>query len=85
VTRAADRYAIDGSITVGADNRLTTTITMTDAGLGRDDTYRGQASYLQGVPRDQRQAVGTSQERYRQGRYDRTIRTVNGFVVSAPS
>jgi hypothetical protein len=81
LTRAADRYAIDGSITVGADNRLTTTITMTDAGLGRDDTYRGQASYLLGVPRDQRQAVGTSQEHYRQGRYDRTITTVNGFVV----
>ena len=81
VTRAADRYAIDGSITISADNRLTTTITMTDAGPGRDDTYQGQASYLLGVPRDQRQAVGTSRERYRQGRYDRTISTVNGFVV----
>jgi hypothetical protein len=54
---------------------------MTDAGLGHDDTYRGQASYLLDVPRDQRQATGTSQERYRAGGYDRTIRTENGFVV----
>ena len=40
VTRAALRYAIDGGITVSADNRLTTTITMTDAAdtaaAGRD-------------------------------------------------
>jgi hypothetical protein len=81
VTRAADRYALDGSITVGADNRLATTLTVSDAGLGRDDTYRGEASYLLGVDRDQRQAVGTSEERYRRGRYDKTIRTRNGFVV----
>jgi hypothetical protein len=85
VTRAADRYRLDGSITVGADNRLTTVLTMTDAGIGRDDTYRGQASYLLDVPRDQRQATGTSQERYRAGRYDRTIRTENGYVVRPPS
>jgi hypothetical protein len=81
VTRAADRYALDGSITVDAADRLTTTLTMTDAGLGHDDTYRGQASYLLDVPRDQRQATGTSEERYRAGGYDRTIRTENGFVV----
>ncbi|MFI6074614.1 peptide-N4-asparagine amidase [Actinoplanes sp. NPDC051343] len=81
VTRAADRYTLDGGITVDAGDRLTTTLTMTDAGLGRSDTYRGQASYLLDAPRDQRQATGTSEERYRQGRYDRTIRTRNGFVV----
>jgi hypothetical protein len=81
VTRAADRYALDGNITVDAADRLTTTLTVTDAGLGKDDTYRGQASFLLDVARDQRQATGTSQERYRQGRYDRTIRTENGYVV----
>jgi peptide N-acetyl-beta-D-glucosaminyl asparaginase amidase A len=84
-TRTADRYALDGSISIDATNRLTTTLTMTDAGLGRDDTYRGEAGYLLDVPRDQRQATGTSQERYRQGRYDRTIRTRNGFVIGPDS
>jgi hypothetical protein len=74
-------YSIDGSITVSPDNRLTTTITMTDAGTGYRDTYRGEASFTLGVPREQRHATGTSEERYRAGRYDRTIRTVNGFVV----
>lgn len=81
VTRAADRYGLDGRITVDADDRLTTTLTVTDAGIGRSDTYRGAASYLADAPRDQRQATGTSEERYREGRYDRTIRTRNGFVV----
>jgi hypothetical protein len=96
VTRSAKRYALDGSISVGADNRLTTTITMTDAatddtvgprGLRHrtlEDTYTGEAAYLLGVPRDQRHAVGTSKERYRLGgdvRYDRTIATRNGIVT----
>lgn len=54
---------------------------MTDAGLGGNDTYRGEAGCLLGVPREQRQATATSEERYRQGRYDRTIRTRNGSVV----
>src|SRR5262249_29270441 len=75
LTTAARRYAIDGSITVDADNRLTTTITMTDAATTvtghavrtLDDTYRGEASFTLGVPRDQRHAVGTSQERARLG------------------
>jgi hypothetical protein len=99
VTRSAKRYAIDGTITVAPDNRLTTTITVTDAatdtGAGPggatlrylDDTYRGEASWILGVPRDQRHAVGTSQERYRLDgdvRYDRTIRTRNGFVLDPP-
>jgi hypothetical protein len=83
-TRAADRYALDGTITVDGDNRLTTELTMTDAGLGRSDTYRGEAGYLLGVPRDQRQATGVSEERYRQGRYDKTIRTRNGVIATGP-
>jgi hypothetical protein len=97
VTHSARRYAIDGAISIATDNRLTTTITMTDAatddGFGLcglqhrtlDDRYTGQASFLLGVPREQRHAVGTSKERYRLGgdtRYDRTITTDNGIVTS---
>jgi hypothetical protein len=82
---AARRYAIDGVITVSPDNRLTTTITMTDAAtIGRqtlDDTYTGEATFTLGVPRDQRHATGTSRERYRTDSYDKTIATRNGFVV----
>jgi hypothetical protein len=93
LTRTARRYAIDGVITIAADNRLTTTITMTDAATmttpGRrprtlDDTYRGEATFTLGVPRDQRHAVGVSRERYqlRGDRcFDHTIETRNGFVV----
>jgi hypothetical protein len=92
VTRSARRYGLDGSITVDAADRLTTTLTMTDAatlwGPRRgtlDDTYQGSASFLLGVPRDQRHAVGTSLERYRltgDARYDHTIETQNGFVTT---
>jgi hypothetical protein len=85
LTRSSKRYRIDGTITVDTANRLTTTITVTDAADGSaghlDDTYSGEASYLLGVPRDQRHATGTSTERYRLDGYDRTIRTRNGFVV----
>ncbi len=96
VTHHAARYTIDGIITVGADNRLNTTMTATDAathtsagagGLDRwtlDDTYTGTATWTLGVPRPDRHAVGTSQERYqlRGDRcYDRTIATVSGFVT----
>ena len=48
---------------------------------GYDDTYRGEASFTLNVPREQRHATGTSEARYRAGRYDHTIRTVNGWVV----
>jgi hypothetical protein len=89
LSRVAQRYAIDGGITVSADNRLTTTITMTDAAAtltGRlDDTYTGTASYTLGVPRDQRHATGTSSEHYRlsgDNCYDHTIATENGFVTT---
>jgi hypothetical protein len=90
VTRHDARYAIDGSIFVSAENRLTTTITVTDAfsnigvhtGLSTlDDTYTGEASWTLGVPRSDRHAQGTSRERYHLDGYDRTISTVNGYVV----
>jgi hypothetical protein len=96
-TSSAKRFTLDGTITVAADNRLTTTITIADtatdsafgaAGFRRsrlDDTYRGAASFLLGVPRDQRHATGTSQERYRltgDTRFDHTIETRNGFVTT---
>jgi hypothetical protein len=93
VTSSKRRYAIDGVISVDTANRLTTTITVTDAGSFSspraaswlDDTYRGEASWLLGVPRDQRHAVGVSAERYRRygtgGCYDHTIATQNGYVT----
>jgi hypothetical protein len=97
ITNAARRYAINGTITVSPENRLTTTITMTDAvtatsagpgGFGLrvlDDTYRGEASWTLNVPREQRHAVGTSQEHYRltgDTCFDHTIETMNGFVTA---
>ena len=89
VSRAERRYAIDGGITVSPDNRLTTTITMTDAAtIGArqyTDTYRGEASWTLNVPREQRHAVGTSSERYRLSGdtcYDRAIETRNGYVTA---
>ncbi|MFF9844582.1 peptide-N4-asparagine amidase [Streptomyces sp. NPDC013740] len=77
-TRTSRRYTMDGEITVGADNRLRTVLTVGDratVGIVRDgrrlswtrldDTYTGDASFTLGVPREQRHAVGTSSERYR--------------------
>lgn len=77
-TRVHRTYTMDGTITIGADDRLRTVITLGDladtATLrgGRatswshlDDTYRGDASWTLNVPRDQRHATGTSAERYR--------------------
>ncbi|GIM93291.1 hypothetical protein Ato02nite_050840 [Paractinoplanes toevensis] len=82
VTRLAQRFAIDGAITIDADNRLTTTMRMTDARGPVTDTFTGEASWLLNVPRDQRHATATTSERYRiAGRYDKTIRTVNGTVL----
>ncbi|MFI6684927.1 peptide-N4-asparagine amidase [Streptomyces sp. NPDC050485] len=79
VTARDDRtYTMDGTTTIGADNRLRTAITLGDRGDARtlrgdhlttwshlDDTYQGDASWTMNVPRDQRHAVGTSAERYR--------------------
>ncbi len=96
-TSEALRFSLDGTITVDAADRLTTTITVadtaTDATAGPagvhltrlDDTYNGEASFTLGVPRDQRHATGTSQERYRltgDARYDHTIETRNGFTTA---
>lgn len=96
---AVDRsFGMDGQISIGADNRLTTTITLTDAadrlatggpGAGHStltDTYTGEATWTLDVPRDQRHAVGTTSERYRTtgaGRsVDHTIATTNGRVTT---
>jgi hypothetical protein len=84
------RYGLNGAITIDAANRLTSTMKLTDAaeapGLSLLDTWRGQASWLLNVPREDRHATGTSTERYRLRqpgrRYDRTISTVNGTVVT---
>ncbi|MGW7307704.1 peptide-N4-asparagine amidase [Streptomyces sp. NPDC054835] len=78
VTRTHRAYSMDGEITVGADNRLRTVLTVGDRSSvdvvrdGRrlswsrlDDTYTGDAAFTLGVPREQRHAVGTSAERYR--------------------
>ncbi|WP_239118225.1 peptide-N4-asparagine amidase [Paractinoplanes ferrugineus] len=82
VTHLAQRFAVDGSITVGADNRLTTRMRMSDVRGPVTDTFTGEASWQLDVPRDQRHATATTQERYRiAGRYDKTIRTVNGTVL----
>ncbi|MER5448360.1 peptide-N4-asparagine amidase [Streptomyces sp. NPDC002764] len=71
-------YTMDGSITIGADDRLRTVLTLGDRAAvvgssgGRrtvrsrlDDTVSGDASWTLNVPRDQRHAVGTTSERYR--------------------
>jgi hypothetical protein len=51
--RAFDIHPISGATA----RTRTTALTVTDAGLGRTDTYRGEASYLADAPRDQRQAT----------------------------
>jgi hypothetical protein len=84
------RYGLDGTITIDAANRLTSTMSLLDAatspGSIMTDTWRGTASWLLNVPRDQRHATGTSTERYRLIRpgsgYDHTIATENGTVVT---
>jgi hypothetical protein len=69
---------MNGTTTLGADDRLRTVLTFGDLatvaearGNGRTtwsrlkDTYTGDATYAANVPRDQRHAVGTTSERYR--------------------
>ncbi|WP_229868066.1 peptide-N4-asparagine amidase [Streptomyces chryseus] len=76
--RAHRTYTMDGTTTLGADDRLRTVLALGDrAGTAveragkrlswsrLDDTYEGDATYTANVPRDQRHAVGTSSERYR--------------------
>lgn len=77
-TRTERTYTMDGTITLGADDRLRTVLTLGDRAAavtsygGRriawsrlDDTYTGDAAWTMNVPRDQRKAVGTTSERYR--------------------
>ncbi|QJT00063.1 peptide-N4-asparagine amidase A [Streptomyces asoensis] len=77
-TRTHRTYTMNGTTTVGADDRLRTVLTLGDRAdsvttrNGRrtswsrlDDTYRGDATFTVNVPRDQRHAVGTTSERYR--------------------
>ncbi|MFJ5266034.1 peptide-N4-asparagine amidase [Streptomyces sp. NPDC088387] len=77
-TRTHRTYAMDGTTTLGAGDRLRTVLTLADratvtasrdgrtTGWSRlDDTYTGDATYTANVPRDQRHAVGTTSERYR--------------------
>ncbi|MFR9792767.1 peptide-N4-asparagine amidase [Streptomyces sp. MB22_4] len=91
-------YTMNGATTIGSDDRLRTVLTLGDRASvtelrgGRttvwsrtDDTYRGDASYTLGVPREQRHAVGTSSERYRSygshGCYDHTLATAQGVLT----
>jgi hypothetical protein len=77
-TRTHRTYAMDGTTTIGAGDRLRTVLTLGDradvtvtraghrTGWYRlDDTYAGDATYTINVPRAQRHAVGTTSERYR--------------------
>lgn len=94
LTRTARRYTMDGRLTVGGDNRVSTVISLGDEAttwrpggpVRLSDTYRGAASWTLGVPREERHAVGTSWQRYRlleAGRcYDRTLATTNGYLTT---
>lgn len=77
-TRAHRTYAMDGTTSIGAGDRLRTVLTLGDraevsvtraghrtAWYRLDDTYAGDATYTINVPRDQRHAVGTTSEHYR--------------------
>ncbi|PTL76093.1 peptide-N4-asparagine amidase [Vitiosangium sp. GDMCC 1.1324] len=99
VSRSDKHFTLDGLISITPQNRLTTTITLNDAadehttrGLHTlehrefSDLYTGEAAFTLGVPRAQRNAVGTSTHRYRLtgdhgACYDRSISTRNGFVT----
>ncbi|MCY1073718.1 peptide-N4-asparagine amidase [Archangium lansingense] len=99
VSRSEKRFTLDGLISVSPQNRLTTTITLHDEADERttrgprtlehrelSDLYTGEAAYTLGVPRAQRNAVGTSTQRYQltgdhHTCYDRAISTRNGFVI----
>ncbi|MDT5030009.1 MAG: hypothetical protein QOC94_180 [Actinoplanes sp.] len=85
------RYGLDGAITLDAANRLTTTMSLLDAaataGAVQTDRWTGEAAWTLNVPREQRHATGTSEQRSRIVRpgpdYDRTIATENGTVTTA--
>jgi hypothetical protein len=84
------RYGLTGSIEIDGANRLTSTMSLSDAANASRswslDTWQGTATWTLDVPRADRHATGTSTERYRLvepgRRYDRTIATKNGIVVT---
>ncbi|MFE7270876.1 peptide-N4-asparagine amidase [Streptomyces sp. NPDC057623] len=97
-TRTQRTYTMDGSVTIDAGDRLRTVLTLGDRATvavtqaGRriawsrlDDTVEGDAAWTLNVPRDQRQAVGTTSERYRlygsRGCYDRSLTSVQGVLT----
>lgn len=99
VSRSEKKFVLDGLIGVTPENRLSTTITVSDSEDARtlrglftqnhrkfSDVYTGEAAYNLGVPRPQRNAVGTSTHRYRLTEngecYDRRISTRNGYVTA---
>ncbi|MGJ5895493.1 peptide-N4-asparagine amidase [Streptomyces niveiscabiei] len=97
-TRAHRTYTMDGTTTIGADDRLRTVMALADRAAvsdtrGRwsrlDDTYTGDATYTTGVPRDQRHGVATTTERYRLtgslGCHDRTVTAVQGMLTEDSS
>ena len=97
VTTSAKRYTMDGTIAIGAGDRLRTDLALGDHAeditAGRDgvhrrtlaDTFTGDATWTLGVPRPDRHAVGRSTQRYKvtgtDGCYDRTLQQVNGWFV----
>ncbi|MFI7295007.1 peptide-N4-asparagine amidase [Streptomyces sp. NPDC050121] len=77
-TRTHRTYTMNGTTTLGVDDRLRTVLTLGDRAdamttrNGRrawwsrlDDTYTGDATFTVNVPRDQRHAVARTSERYR--------------------
>ncbi|MET8977423.1 peptide-N4-asparagine amidase [Streptomyces sp. NPDC004539] len=93
-TRAHRTYTMDGTTTIGADDRLRTVMALGDRAAVSDsrgyrsrldDTYTGDATYTVGVPRDQRHGVATTTERYRltgsRGCHDRTVTAVQGVLT----
>jgi hypothetical protein len=77
-TRTHRTYTMNGTTTLGGDDRLRTVLTLGDRAdamttrNGRrtwwsrlDDTYTGDATFTVNVPREQRHAVARTSERYR--------------------
>ncbi|MGW5670723.1 peptide-N4-asparagine amidase [Micromonospora sp. NPDC003776] len=98
VSRSAKRFTVDGGITIDGD-RLTTRMTLGDyadqttVGTAQApwsrlaNTFTGSASWTLGVPREERHAVGESEQRYRltgpDGTcYDHRLAQRNGFITA---
>ncbi|MGK5628810.1 peptide-N4-asparagine amidase [Streptomyces sp. URMC 123] len=99
VTRTHRTYTMDGRTTLGAGDRLRTVLRLGDSAdtavmrasapvswTQFEDRYAGDATYTTKVPREERHAVGTSAQRYRQygsrGCYDRELGTAQGALVT---